>query len=73
MTRMRRQRVRSSAIASVGYDRDTAVLEVEFVSGDVYRFFAVPPSVHRALVDADSIGRHFVAHVRDVYPVERVR
>lgn len=70
---MKRARVDSSAIASVGYDAATAVLEVEFVSGEVYRYFAVPPSVHRALIGAESVGRHFVAHVRDIYPAEHVR
>ncbi|MCK6067709.1 MULTISPECIES: KTSC domain-containing protein [Microbacterium] len=70
---MRRTRVRSGAIASVGYDPATAVLEIEFTSGDVYEYFAVPPSAHRGLVEAESIGRHFLAHIRDVYPDRRVR
>jgi hypothetical protein len=65
--------VTSSALVSVGYDSATAVMEIEFPSGDVHRYFAVPPSVHRALVAADSVGRYFTAHVRDVYPSERVR
>ena len=69
---MKRRRVESSAIRSVGYDSDLALLEIEFTSGDVYRYHAVPPSVHRALMDAESKGRHFVAHVRDVYPTVRV-
>jgi hypothetical protein len=69
---MRRLGVESSAIRSVGYDADLAVLEVEFTSGDVYRYHAVPRSVHRALMDAESKGRYFVAHIRDVYPTVRV-
>jgi hypothetical protein len=69
---MRRLGVESSAIRSVGYDGGLAVLEVEFTSGDVYRYHAVPPSVHRALMDAESKGRYLVAHIRDVYPTVRV-
>lgn len=65
--------MQSSAIASVGYDADHAVLEIEFTSGDVYQYYAVPPSAHRALVEADSLGRHFLAHIRDVYPSSPVR
>jgi len=70
---VRRHRLESTAIASAGYDADTAVLELEFASGDVYRYFAVPPSVHRGLREADSAGRFFRERIRDVYPVEQVR
>lgn len=70
---MRRHRIDSAAIASAGYDADTAVLELEFTSGDVYRYFAVPPSVHRALREADSAGRFFQERIREVYPSEHVR
>ena len=58
----------SSAIASIGYDRATAVLEIEFTSGEIYLYRLVPSSVHRALLDAESKGRYFVAHIRDAYP-----
>jgi hypothetical protein len=70
---VRRTRVESTAIESVGYDAATAVLEVEFTSGEVYRYFAVPPSVHRALLESGSPGQYFGEHVRDVYPTEHVR
>lgn len=69
---MRRLGVESSALRSVGYDNALAILEIEFTSGDVYRYHAVPPSVHRALTDTESKGRYFVAHIRDVYPTVRV-
>lgn len=69
---MRRLGVESSAIRSVGYDSALALLEIEFTSGDVYRYHAVPPSVHQALMDAESKGRCFVASIRDVYPTVRV-
>ena len=70
---MRRQPLDSGAIASAGYDGATAVLELEFTSGEVYRYFAVPPSVHRGLRAADSAGRFFREHIRDVYPAQHVR
>jgi len=65
--------VESSVIAAVGYDPSTAVLEIAFTSGDVYRYYAVPPSVHRGIMSADSAGRYFARHIRPVYPSERVR
>lgn len=70
---MRRQPLDSGAIASAGYDGETAVLELEFTSGEVYRYFAVPPSVHRGLRAADSAGRFFRERIRDVYPAQHVR
>lgn len=70
---MRRRAIESSAIAAVGYDRDTAVLEIEFRSGDVYEYFAVPPSVYDGLLAAESAGRYFQARIRDVYPDRQKR
>ena len=70
MAGMNRTPVRSSVIATVGYDAATAVLEVEFRSGDVYRYFAVPPSVHHALI-TDSPGAYFNRHINDHYPTRQ--
>jgi hypothetical protein len=70
--KVRRTPLDSSAIQSVGYDPDTAVLEVEFTSGELYRYFAVPRSVHRDLVEAQSPGHYFSEHIREVYPTEHV-
>jgi hypothetical protein len=62
---MKRERVNSSVIASVGYDARTSGMDVEFISGRVYRYFQVPPAVHDSLMSAQSIGRYFNAHIRD--------
>lgn len=70
---MRRHHIDSTAITSAGYDAATAVLEIEFTSGEIYRYFAVPPSIHRGLRAAESAGRFFRERIRDVYPSEHVR
>ncbi|MEU1970410.1 KTSC domain-containing protein [Microbacterium sp. NPDC019599] len=70
---VKRTRIDSTVIASVGYDDATAVLEIEFASGDVYRYFAVPRSAHRGLLDAESAGRFFAERIRPVYPTEQIR
>lgn len=62
---MRRQPIESEALQSVGYDAARRVLEVEFTSGEVYRYFDVPEREHAALVRADSSGAYFVEHVRN--------
>ena len=69
---MRREYVESSVIRSVGYERETATLEIEFNSDKVYRYFAVPHAVYEGLVSAESVGAYFNEKVRDRYPEERV-
>ncbi|MDR0182240.1 KTSC domain-containing protein [Lysobacter arvi] len=50
---------------SVGYDADVRVLEIEFVSGDVYQYFDVPPHLHAGLMGATSHGQFFAEHLRN--------
>jgi hypothetical protein len=69
---VRRRAVESSVIRSVGYERETATLEVEFHSEKVYRYFAVPHAVYDGLMGAESVGAFFNQRVRDRYPEERV-
>lgn len=68
---MRRQRVDSSAISSVGYDERSSTLEVEFRSGAVYDYHDVPPKVWKALLGAPSKGRFFSRSLRGRYPFTR--
>lgn len=68
---MKRQPLRSSVLTSAGYDPATAVLELEFTSGDVYRYFAVPPSVFRGLVDDESPGAYFNKNISERYPTRQ--
>ncbi|MER7797751.1 KTSC domain-containing protein [Microbacterium sp. NPDC096154] len=70
---MKRVSLESSVIATAGYDPGTAVLELEFTTGEVYRYYAVPPSIHRALMAARSAGGFFAERIRDVYPTELLR
>jgi hypothetical protein len=54
---MRRKAVSSSVVASVGYDAESWTLEVEFHSGEVYRYLDVPEFDVARLMRADSMGR----------------
>lgn len=69
---MKRAPVLSSSIASVGYEAEPATLEVEFASGAVYRYFAVPAAVHVQLMSAASKGAFLNRFVRDLFPFARV-
>lgn len=62
---MERERVTSDALRSVGYDPDRRLLDIEFASGGVYRYFDVPGHVHAGLMTADSKGAYFVRWIRD--------
>ena len=70
---MRRKRVSSSSIASIGYDADTETLVVEFVTGRVYRYLGVDEEVHEAFMSAPSKGTFFNEQIRGAYPFEQIR
>jgi hypothetical protein len=71
LTAMRRERVESTVVRSIGYDSGTAELEIEFTSGDVYRYYAVPARVHRDLLAAPSIGGYFNRAISDRFPTRQ--
>ena len=70
---MKREPLNSSMLASAGYDEDAGVLEVEFASGEVYRYFDVPADVYAGLLDAESKGKYMTIDVLPVYRYQRVR
>jgi hypothetical protein len=67
-----REYVSSSDISSVGYDRETATLEIEFNNGGVYQYDGVPEVVHGALMGAASKGKYFHTNIKGHYPFRRV-
>ncbi len=68
----RRVPVKSSNLASIGYDARGRVLEVEFLHGGVYRYFDVPREIFAALMAAESKGRYFGANIRSRFRFEKV-
>ena len=68
-----RERVQSSALATVGYSKRRHILEIEFVNGAVYRYLEVAPSVYRELTAVDSKARYYDARIKGNYPSLRVR
>jgi hypothetical protein len=63
--------VQSSLLASVAYSLH-ATLELEFRSGALYRYFAVPPDVADALLGADSKGRYFNRYIKNRFRYQRL-
>jgi hypothetical protein len=69
---MLRQVVDSTSLRSIGYDKTSHTLEVEFSGGGIYRYAGVPDSVWFELRHAPSKGRFFQDRVRDHFAAERI-
>ncbi len=69
---MYRQRVESSAVRSVGYDKKRRILEVEVAGGAVYQYLDVPAREYFALVSADSVGRYYNQQIKEAYEFRKV-
>lgn len=63
--------VQSSVLSSIGYAAD-ATLHLEFRSGAIYRYFAVPPTVFHALINSESKGTFFNRNVRNQFRYQRL-
>ncbi len=62
----------STVIRRFDYDPRTCSLDVEFVSGRVYRYREVPAQVAEAFRDAFSKGRFFNTRIRDEFDFEEL-
>ena len=62
----------STAIRRFAYNPDSRALDVTFVTGRRYRYFAVPGEVARGLSRALSKGRFFNARIRDHFRFEEL-
>ena len=61
---IRRIPVASSNIASVGYDVENKILEIEFHHGAVYQYFDVPKKVYEELMNSPSQGAYFMNEIK---------
>ncbi|MCK0070854.1 KTSC domain-containing protein [Kordiimonas laminariae] len=69
---MDREFVDSSNIASIGYDGDSLILEVEFLQGGVYQYYNVPEHVYRELMSAASHGSYLAHNIKGSYEYARI-
>ncbi len=65
---MERQPVFSRTIAALGYDAETRILEVEYATGTIYRYYDVPATVHADLMRAERMGEFLRRHVTECDP-----
>lgn len=70
---MEREIVKSSNIASIGYDEEKEILEIEFNSGGIYQYLEVPDSVHKDLMGAASVGKYFNQNIQPNYKTKQLK
>lgn len=70
---MERTKVRSSNLASIGYDAESHILEVEFKTRTVYQYFNVPESVFVAFMNAQSHGKFLNEYIIDNFRYHQIR
>ena len=56
--------VDSSLLARAAYTASESFLDLEFRNGAIYRYFAVPATIHQDLLAADSKGSYFNSRIR---------
>jgi hypothetical protein len=69
---MKRELVESSNLTSVGYDKESEVLEIEFKHGGKYQYFDVPFKIYNELMNAESHGKYFAANIRNDFEYQKM-
>ena len=69
---MERTSIDSSNIRGVGYDAESAVLEIEFLNGSVYQYFDIPLHVYEELMSTGSAGSYLAKNIKGHYRFSRV-
>jgi hypothetical protein len=65
--------VQSSLLASVNYQPEKSVLDLEFrEDGITYRYFHVPREIYTSLLTAEAKGSWFNSHIRTRFPYRRL-
>ena len=70
---MKRKKVKSSMILSIGYDAKKKILELEFNTGSVWQYVDVSKKIFTGLSKAKSAGRYFLDFIKDVYEEYPIR
>ena len=73
VSRIRREAVQSTALASVGYSKHLHALEIEFRNGAIYRYLEVDPAIYHELMMAPSKTRYYHEKIRRKYRSLHVR
>lgn len=69
---MERQPVKSTVLASIGYDPQAEVLEIEFCSGRIYRYHGVSAELHAWLMRSPHKGGIFNRMIDGKFEFDRI-
>jgi len=69
---MPRIELSSAGLKAATYQDQWALLELEFRSGAIYRYFGVPAQTYQELLLAESTGTYFNYHIRDRFPYVKI-
>jgi hypothetical protein len=70
---MNRTLVTSSNVASVGYDPELKVLEIEFKNQSVYQYADVPPEKYDGMLHAESVGKFLNSEIKGTYEYTKIK
>ena len=66
-TGIKRIPVASSNIASVGYDKEAKILEIEFHHGAIYQYVDVPENVFEEFMSSPAMGSYFMNEIKSKF------
>jgi len=69
---MERRKISSSDLASIGYEENSQILEIEFNNGAVYQYSGVSRSIYENLIAAASKGHYFNSNIKGCYPCIKI-
>lgn len=61
-------KIESITLATIAYDGPGKLLQLEFRTGSVYRYFGVPLPIYQGLMQAPSKGKYFNRDIRGRFP-----
>ena len=64
--------VTSAAMRSIGYNKTLALLDIEYPSGEIYRYFDVGADVHTELMASPAKGRYLNTVIVDRFRAEKL-
>lgn len=62
----------STSVRSLLYDADAKTLDIEYPSGEMYRYRGVPAAEFVALFSAESLGIHVNRRIKTRYAFEKL-
>ncbi|GEK34793.1 KTSC domain-containing protein [Kurthia sibirica] len=66
------EKVRSSKIDAIGFDRSAMILKIEFFRDGVFEYYGVPERIVDEFLASDSLGIYFKRFIKDKYRYVRL-